>query len=299
MNIDHLEAFMYAVHFNSIHKAANALFLSQPTVTARIKTLERELDQQLFDRSGRGISLTEKGREFLPYAEQIVQTYEQAKKLLRKEPAQKECVIGANLVSSQYFLPAALPLWKKTFPDWRFTIVSASNDLLVEKLLRKELHIAFMKETAHDALEQQPVLDNSVRLVTLPEHAFVGRTDISVLELASEPMVFFECGAFDWNRVHKIFEAAQVKPRIEFQIGHLEVAKSLIKSGAGIGFLPALCIKNELEQGELVEIEMSHLLQLKQQIYGAYYGTEPPPLWEFVQHFASTFNGTDQQLSIH
>lgn len=299
MNIDHLEAFIYAVHFNSIHKAANALFLSQPTVTARVKTLERELDQQLFDRSGRGISLTEKGREFLPYAEQIVQTYEQAKKLLRKEPAQKECLIGANLVSSQYFLPAALPLWKKTFPDWRFTIVSASNDLLVEKLLRKELHIAFMKETVHDALEQLPLLDNSVRLVTLPEHAFVGRTDISVLELASEPMVFFECGAFDWNRVHKIFEAAQVKPRIEFQIGHLEVAKSLIKSGAGIGFLPALCIKNELEQGELIEIEMSHLLQLKQQIYGAYYGAEPPPLWEFVQHFATTFNGTGQQLSIH
>ncbi|MEM1505457.1 LysR family transcriptional regulator [Domibacillus sp. 8LH] len=299
MNIDHLEAFIYAVHFNSIHKAADALFLSQPTVTARIKTLERELEQQLFDRSGRGVSLTEKGREFLPYAEQIVQTYEQAKKLLRRESAQKECVIGANLISSQYFLPHALPLWKEAFPDWRFTVVSASNDLLVEKLLRKELHIAFMKEAAHDALAQQPLLDNSVRLVTLPGHAFVGRTDISAAELALEPMVFFECGAFDWNRVHKIFEAAHVKPRIEFQVGHLEVAKSLIKSGAGIGFLPSLCIKNELEQGELIEAEASHLLQLKQHIYGAYYGTEPPPLWEFVQHFAGIFSGSGQQLSIH
>ena len=74
MNIDHLEAFMYVVHLKSIHKAANALFLSQPTVTARIKTLERELSTELFTREGRGLILTEQGRAFIPFAEQIIQT---------------------------------------------------------------------------------------------------------------------------------------------------------------------------------------------------------------------------------
>ncbi len=296
MNIDHLEAFIYAVHFNSIHKAADALFLSQPTVTVRIKTLERELDQQLFERSGRGVSLTEKGREFLPYAEQIIQTYEQAKKQLRKESLQEEFVIGANLISSQYFIPYALPVWKEAFPELRFTFVTASNDTLMDKLLRKEVHIAFMKEMIHDGLQQQPLLDNSVRLVSRPGHPFVSRTNIAAEELASEPIIFFECGAFDWNRVHKIFDVANVKPRIEFQVGHLEVAKSLIKCGEGIGFLPALCMKKELEQGELVEIEADHLLRLKQHIYGTYYGTEPP-LWESVKYFAATFSETEQKTS--
>lgn len=62
MNIDHIEAFMYVVHLNSFHKAAEAMFLSQPTVSARIKTLESELDSVLFERQGRGIILTEKGK---------------------------------------------------------------------------------------------------------------------------------------------------------------------------------------------------------------------------------------------
>ena len=80
MNIDHIESFMYVVHFSSVHKAAKALFLSQPTVTARIKTLERELDIELFERQGRGIVLTEKGKEFVPFAEQIIHTFNKGRR---------------------------------------------------------------------------------------------------------------------------------------------------------------------------------------------------------------------------
>ena len=118
MNIDHIEAFMYVVHFNSIHKAADALFLSQPTVTARIKTLERELDSELFERQGRGIILTEKGKEFIPFADQIIRTFQQGKKQLKKGSNQEEITIGANAITSQYFLPFAIPLWKKANPDY-------------------------------------------------------------------------------------------------------------------------------------------------------------------------------------
>ncbi len=74
MNIDHIEAFMYVVHYKSTHKAADALFLSKPTVTARIKILDRELETELFERRGRSIVITEKGRGFVPFAEQIIRT---------------------------------------------------------------------------------------------------------------------------------------------------------------------------------------------------------------------------------
>ncbi|PKG23313.1 LysR family transcriptional regulator [Niallia nealsonii] len=282
MNIDYIEAFMYAVHFKSIHKAADALFLSQPTVTARIKTLERELGAELFERSGRGIILTEKGRDFIPFAEQIIRTFEQGKKQLKKGSNLEEMVIGANLITSQYFIPFALPLWKKKHPSILFKFISASNEALVDKLLRKEIDVAFLKKDSHQSLEQVQFLDNSIRLVVKPEHSLAGIQKLTVQQLAKEPLVFFECGAFDWNRVHKIFEIAKVEPRIEFQIGHLEVAKSLIKSGNGIGFLPYLCIKEELDKGELVEIDVTHLLHLTQKIYGTYYSSNRPFLWDDI-----------------
>ncbi|RLL47050.1 LysR family transcriptional regulator [Oceanobacillus piezotolerans] len=85
MNIDHIETFVYVVHLGSIQKAAEALGLSQPAVTARIKTLERNLGIHLFLRKGRGLILTAEGETFVPYAEQINNTYQQGKKILKKE----------------------------------------------------------------------------------------------------------------------------------------------------------------------------------------------------------------------
>lgn len=291
MNIDYIEAFIYVVHFNSIHKAANALYLSQPTVTARIKTLERELDTQLFERRGRSIILTEQGKDFLPFAEQIIRTFQQGKKQVKKGGDRDEIVIGANLITSQYFIPFAFPLWKKAHPNVRFKFLSASNDLLVDKLLRKKVDIAFIKEVPHHALQQKPLLDNSIRLVTAKDYSIQFNELVTVHQLSQEPLVFFECGAFDWNRVHKMFEVANVEPNIEFHVGHLEVAKSLIKDGAGIGFLPYLCIKDELEKGTLVEVDVDHLLHLNQHIYGTYYDTSVPSLWKDVLISIEEFNG--------
>ncbi|MED3688342.1 LysR family transcriptional regulator [Peribacillus butanolivorans] len=297
MNIDHIEAFLYVVHFNSFHKAAEALFLSQPTVTARIKTLENELDSILFERQGRGIILTEKGKAFIPFADQIIRTYQQGKKQLKKGSYREEITIGANIITSQYFIPYALPLWKKENPDLRFKFISAPNDALVDKLLQKQVDIAFMKDVTHSGLQNHKVLDNSIRLVVYPGHHYQFQKDLSAQQLATEPLVFFECGAFDWNQVHKIFEVSHVEPRIEFQVDHLEVAKSLILSRSCIGFLPYLCIKKELEQGTLVEVDVSHLIKIKQHIHLTHlkYGVEAPLLWNEILSSVQKF----EKLLLH
>lgn len=75
MNIDHIESFIYVVEYKSVHKAANVLFLSQPTISARIKSLEESLNVKLFIRSGRSLSLSKEGKHFLPYAREIVSLY--------------------------------------------------------------------------------------------------------------------------------------------------------------------------------------------------------------------------------
>ena len=213
---------------------------------------------------GRGIILTEKGKAFIPFADQIIRTFHQGKKQLKTGSELEEITIGANIITSQYFIPFALPLWKKENPNLRFKFISATNDALMEKLLQKQVDIAFMKDVTHSGLQNYKTLDNSIRLVVYPGHPFQLQTELTVQELAMEPLVFFECGAFDWNHVHKIFEVSNVEPRIEFQVDHLEVAKSLILSRSCIGFLPYLCIKKELEQGTLIEVDVSHLIKIKQ-----------------------------------
>ena len=298
MNIDHLEAFMYVVQLKSIHKAANALFLSQPTVTARIKTLERELNTELFFRQGRGITLTEQGRAFIPYAEQIIQTYKEGKKIMKERDEQEEISIGANVITSQYFIPFALPIWKKENPDVRFKFVSGTNDMLLEKLLQKQIDIAFIRDLSHEDLQRREVLDNSVKLVVYPGHPLLQEKEITAKRLAEEAMVFFECGAFDWNRVHKLFEVEKVEPKIEFQVDHLEVAKSIIKSQCAIGFLPYLCIKNELSKGELMEVDVSHLIQIKQHVFLVYINQERAlnQIWDIIEYSLTAFKEIDKDF---
>ncbi|MBI0579112.1 LysR family transcriptional regulator [Neobacillus cucumis] len=284
MNIDHLEAFMYVVHLESIHKAAEALYLSQPTVTARIKTLERDLGIELFLRKGRSLTLSDEGKAFIPYAEQIINTYSEGKKRLKREENPEEIIIGANMITSQYFIPFALPFIKKENPALRFKFISAPNEVLLDKLLQNQLDIAFMKDVNHRGIQKHELLNNSVRLVVYPGHSFQFQENISVQQLAMEPLVFFECGAFDWNRVHKLFEVANVEPNIEFLVDHLEVAKSIILNKNAIGFLPYLCIKEDLENGNLIEIDVSHILQINQRIFATHLknGFQYSKLWNDI-----------------
>jgi len=84
MNIEHIESFLYVVKYKSIHKAAKALYLTQPTVSARIKSLEDALGITLFFRVGRSISLTESGKEFIPFATKIVESFYESKNYLHR-----------------------------------------------------------------------------------------------------------------------------------------------------------------------------------------------------------------------
>lgn len=270
LNIDQLEAFIYVVQLKSIHKASKALYLSQPTVTARIKSLERELNVELFTRKGKHLILNQHGKDFIPYAEQILQTFRQGKNQIRKKTNQNEIVFGANSITSNYFIPHALVTWKKENPNINFKFVSGTNEELMAKLLNHEIDFAFTKEMSNEKVEQKVVLDNSVQLVVYPEHPFAQGKNVTIKKLADESLFFFECGAFNWNFIYKIFELEHVEPNIEFKVDHLEVAKAIIKNRQSIGFLPLLSIKEEVEKGELIVINSPDLIVIKQQIYLTY-----------------------------
>ncbi|WP_147370414.1 LysR family transcriptional regulator [Lysinibacillus yapensis] len=274
MNIDQLEAFIHIVQLKSVHKASKALFLSQPTVTARIKSLENELNTELFSREGKNLILSQQGKEFIPYAQQILQAYRDGKKQLSKESAQNEIVFAANTITSHYFISYALSKWKIQNPGLRFKFISSSTDDLISKLLNHEVDFAFIRLMSNEGIHQEALLDNSVHLFVYPGHPLINLEEITVNELANEPLVFFECGAFDWGLIYKLFEVQQVEPKIEFRVDDLEVAKSLIKNKQCIGFLPSLAVKKELEKGELIEIDTTTLISIKQHIYLSYIKNE-------------------------
>lgn len=291
MNTDQLEAFIYVVELKSIHKASKALYLSQPTVTARIKALERELNTDLFIRQGKQLILNQQGKEFVPYAQQILKIFREGKSNLKNKRRCNEVVFGANLITSNYFIPHALVLWKKEHPNVNFEFFTGTNEELIAKLINHEIDFAFTKQFSNENIKQQIALDNSIQLVVYPEHPYVQGENVTVKKLSKESIVFFECGAFDWNLIYKCFEIENVEPNIEFKVDQIEVAKSLIKNKQCIGFLPLLSIKGELENGELVVIKSPDFFTVKQHIYLSYIKTDTVEMLEkSIKHSIELFN---------
>lgn len=270
MNIDHIEAFLYVLHYKNFNKAANALFLSQPTIAARMKSLENELQVTLFNRVGKELELTAKGQEFVPYAKLIVETFQKSKQSMLDNRQQHEVAIGTNIVAAQYFLPFLLPLWHEQFPSIRFKIVSGDTNTIKEKLYDNTVAFAFIGQVMEDGLVSEQLLQNEVVLIAHQQYREHIANVITVDWLVEQPLVFFECGAFDWRYVHKLFEVAKNEPNIVAYVDNLELAKSYILSNQAMGFLPYLCVKKEVENGDLVVISTDHLLQVQQNIFLTY-----------------------------
>lgn len=258
MNIENIEAFVYINHYGSFNKAAEVLYISQPTVTARIQSLERELDCRVFDRLGKQISLTDKGKQFLPYAQQILQIYQNGKyQVQAKGHIPNELRIGSTVSVSNYLMPHLMLHLKRRYPHITIKLTTASTEVLIDKLKSKELDLAFIRKVVNPAIQAFPFCEDPISLYVEKGHRLAKAQCTSLEDIRQETLVFFECGSLDWMRLHRVFESMEQPPKIEYQVDNLETAKKLVLKKAGICFLPALSVQEEVAAGTLVRVDIA------------------------------------------
>ncbi|MBY0012214.1 LysR family transcriptional regulator [Paenibacillus typhae] len=258
MNIDNIEAFVYINHYGSFNKAAEVLYISQPTVTARIQSLERELDCRVFDRLGKQVHLTDKGKQFLPYAQQILQVYQSGKHQLQaKGHIPNELRIGSTVSVSNYLMPQLLHRLKRKYPHITIKLTTASTDLLIDKLKAKEIDLAFIRKVVNPAIQTYPFCEDPISLYVDAGHRLAASGRATLQDIRFETLVFFECGSLDWMRLHRVFESMEQPPNIEYHVDNLETAKKLVLKQAGICFLPALSVQEEVAEGTLIRVDIA------------------------------------------
>lgn len=263
MNIENIEAFVYVIHFNSFNKAADALFLSQPSISARIQTLERELDVKLFEREGRHFTLTEKGKQFLPYAQQILQSMKKGKQQLQQmKTTLHEVSIGCTVSVSNYIMPELVPVIKSSFPDLQLKLITASSEAIMEKLMSKEIDLGLIRNMTHPHMDSIKFYEDPIRLFVHEGHPFLKMEHVTLEDVGCQPLVFFECGSLDWMKLHHWFATLDHSPNIAFHMDNLETAKKLIIKQMGVGFLPSLSVTEEVRAKRLFPIDVPSLASL-------------------------------------
>src|SRR3989454_4758563 len=214
MEIPQVEAFLAVGTFGGFRRAADALRLTQPAVSARIRALEDSLDVRLFERGKHGLALSAAGRALRPHAEQLLRAVALARQAVHDlRPASGGALQIASVLSiCTYLLPDVLKRFQAAYPKVLITVRSGHSKEVLEMVLRAEAEIGLARSLHHPEVETVSLRDDPLILVARPA-AWPGRDRRARLEEgAGRPLGFFHPGAGRGEPTHRPFPPGRRRP---------------------------------------------------------------------------------------
>jgi DNA-binding transcriptional LysR family regulator len=253
MLLAQLEGFVESARFGSISRAARSLFVTQPALTARLKSLERELGTDLFIRTGRGVRLTEAGRAFLPYAQRSLQTVAEGRHLVGElaRGGAGELALGAAPALSTYVLPAILERYHRRYPNVQLAVRTGHSEEVLELVLRAEVELGLIRALRHPGITSTPLYEDELVLVCHPEHPFATRHEIAVEDIGEERVILFDRTSSYHDLTAALFREAGVVPRGVMELDNIDATKKMVRQGLGVAMVPKTAAGEELAAGTL------------------------------------------------
>jgi DNA-binding transcriptional LysR family regulator len=258
VEIDQLETFLAVLTYGGFHKAAEALRVSQPAVSARIRALEDSLGVTLFARDGNSLSLSPAGKALRPQAEQLLRQVALARQVVHEHrPSDAGTLrIAAALSICTYFLPDVLKDYQAANPKVLVTLRSGNSMEVLKMVLDGEADIGVARSLVHPEVETTTLRDDPLILVGHPGHAMARKRQVRMGELESWPLVFFDRGSSDWTLTQGLFRRAGLLPNVVMEVETIEAAKRMVERKLGFSFLPQISVTDEFRQRKLVSIEI-------------------------------------------
>ena len=258
MLLAHLESFVEVARSGNVSRAAQSLFLTQPAITARLKSLESDLGVELFVRSARGMKLTDAGRAFLPYAQRTLGLVSEGRQVIAdlREGATGELVIGAAPAVSTYLLPTILKTFRATHPNVRLGVRTGHTEEVLDMVLRQEVNIGIGRPVRHPEVELIPVFEDELLLVVSRRHPFASRTRVRMDELASDRLILFDRASSYHELTSALFREAGVVPASVLELDNVEAAKKMVQQGLGVALLPRMALEAELRSRSLRPVRL-------------------------------------------
>jgi len=258
LEISQVETFLAVATFGGFHRAAEALRVSQPAVSSRIKALEESLGVMLFVRSRNTLTLSTAGRVLRPYAEQLLKTASVARQAVHElQPGSDTPLqIAAGLSISVYFLPDVLKRFQQAFPRLNISIRPGHSKEVLEMVLNEEAEIGLARSLQHPEVETISLRDDPLVLVAHPTLKLGKSRRARLEQVASWPLIFYERGSSDWTLTRSLFRHAGLVPNVALEVDTIETAKRMVERGLGVSFLPLMAVGPEMREGELTPIKL-------------------------------------------
>ncbi len=265
MDIRRMQAFARVYELQSFSKAGKDLYLSQPTVSTHILSLEEELGVKLFDRIGRSVIPTQAGQMLHAGVQKIFRTMEETKANIHdlKNKVCGQVVAGGSTIPSNYLLPAVLSDFRKSYPQVMVELRIGDSIKVCQDVLSGELDFGIVGGYAdHFDLEHVLLLKDELHLVASPD--LRPKIDVKACpgDLKDMPWVMREKG----SGTRQAFENAMMvcgislqELRVSTQVQSTEALVRCVLAGTGVGVTSRLAVQKYVESGELDIIEVEGL----------------------------------------
>jgi len=269
----HLETFCRVANLKSFSRAADDLFLTQPTVSGHILSLEQSLSLRLFDRTSREVHLTKAGEVFLKYASKILSFRKELLNALSEfsQGIKGELSLGASTIPGEYLVPKLMSDFKKEHPHFIICLKIADTKEIVQYVLQDSVEFGIIgAKLNHPSLHFEKYEEDEIVVVAPSDHPLTRKKRVNVDELLKEPWIIREEGSGTQMAVEKALrkKGKSLKQfHVAMEMGSTSSVKEGVKAKLGLAFLSKRATEEELSQRSLSQIDVEGIEPISRQIY--------------------------------
>lgn len=265
MDLHQLQIFAKIVELRSFSRAAEALHLTQPTVSEHVRLLEDEIGSRLFDRLGRESVPTKAGELLYGYALRLLALQEEARRALDHFLAKMsgELCVGASTIPGEYVLPPLLGKFKEKYPEISISLLIQDTQRILDLLLEGKVELGVVgARIEHRAIEYTELMPDELVLVVPASHPWHGRKTVTLAELSQEPLIIRERGSGSRHALENALQQAGTELaalRIIAEMGSTQAIKQAVKAGIGVSIISKRAVEEECHHGLVCCVRLREL----------------------------------------
>ncbi len=272
MDFWQLTIFCKVVEFKSFSRAAEAIHLSQPTVSSHIKDLEEHCGFRLLDRLGKEVLPTKAGELLFTYAKRLLALRDETESALSqfRGITKGSLTLGGSTIPGGYILPEVIGRFVKSHPEVQISLIIRDTREIADGILNGDVELAVTGAPLSDpAIHQEPIFEDDMRLIVPVGHPWAKRKSIPAEQLKSEPFVTREEGSGTLKSLDQSLTDAGFNPsdlKISARMGNTVSVCEAVKCGVGVSILSTRAVERDIQAGLLAAISIEGV-SLKRSFY--------------------------------
>jgi len=294
MTLQQLRYFCVTAEVLHYTRAADLLYISQPSLSYALSKLEKELNMPLFEKQGKQITLTAYGAEFLPYAKRALNELSKGQERLKELRAPSAGIINLGYIYSVSF--SVLPAFVDQFyahlgsrqTAFRFHQGMAGG--LIEQLLNGSLDLLIAGKPDIDSVEYLPIASQELFLAVPAKHRLAAKKAVTLSDVSDEQFISITHDALIYRQIADKFKEASFSPNIVFEADEYSSIAASVTTGAGVAVMPRLPILDtfNLKLIPFSDVPMTRdVCMLRYRLHNMSPAVQG--VWEFAEHVSEQY----------